>query len=79
MVEISFEYCCRFHDKTKNDWDLRECFEKVPGKYDLLKMDYSGTPDEVDTKKDQEKLPKKKVFIFIFFLILITLQTGILD
>lgn len=30
----------RFQDKTKNSWDMRDCFEKVPGKYDMLKMDY---------------------------------------
>ena len=38
----------RFSDKTKNDWDSRDCFEKVPGKYDLLAMDYS-TEDAPDS------------------------------
>ncbi|KAK2498914.1 hypothetical protein MC885_003942 [Smutsia gigantea] len=33
----------KFHDKTKNNWEDRERFEKVPGKYDLLQMDYSNT------------------------------------
>ncbi|MPC16397.1 Poly [ADP-ribose] polymerase 2 [Portunus trituberculatus] len=31
----------KFSDKTKNEWELQSIFEKVPGKYDLLKMDYS--------------------------------------
>ncbi|MCL4139141.1 UNVERIFIED_CONTAM: hypothetical protein GTU68_044869, partial [Idotea baltica] len=38
----------KFSDKTRNDWDLRDAFEKVPGKYDLLEMDYSDGKDEVD-------------------------------
>ena len=33
----------RFSDKTKNDWDDRDNFEKVQGKYDLLKMDYEAS------------------------------------
>lgn len=51
---------CRFSDKTKNDWDFRFMFEKVPGKYDLLKMDYSKGTDTPDTgaavKKEKEKV-----------------------
>lgn len=31
----------RFFDKTKNEWEHREKFEKVPGKYDMVFMDYS--------------------------------------
>lgn len=31
----------RFLDKTKNNWEDREKFEKVPGKYDMLQMDYT--------------------------------------
>ncbi|XP_050688575.1 poly [ADP-ribose] polymerase 2-like isoform X2 [Eriocheir sinensis] len=49
----------KFSDKTKNDWDLRFMFEKVPGKYDLLKMDYSKGKDTPDSaaivKKAKEK------------------------
>lgn len=32
----------RFKDKTKNDWYQRKTFEKVPGKYDLLAIDYGA-------------------------------------
>ncbi|XP_072296739.1 poly [ADP-ribose] polymerase 2 isoform X2 [Eucyclogobius newberryi] len=39
----------KFLDKTKNDWEGRECFEKVPGKYDLVFMDYSA--DDKDESK----------------------------
>ncbi len=53
----------RFRDKTVNDWADRKSFSKVPGKYDLLEMDYGSdkngksvgddeagpsTPDNVD-------------------------------
>lgn len=32
----------RFYDKTRNNWNEREDFEKVRGKYDLVAIDYSG-------------------------------------
>lgn len=32
----------RFYDKTNNRWDERNNFIKVPGKYDLLAMDYGS-------------------------------------
>ncbi|KAB5579650.1 hypothetical protein PHYPO_G00197420 [Pangasianodon hypophthalmus] len=31
----------KFFDKTKNEWTQRANFEKVPGKYDMVFMDYS--------------------------------------
>lgn len=34
-------FCFRFLDKTKNEWEHRATFEKVPGKYDMVFMDYS--------------------------------------
>ena len=34
--------CFRFSDKTRNDWEDRENFSKVEGKYDLLHMDYEA-------------------------------------
>lgn len=44
----------KFHDKTKNNWEDHEKFEKVPGKYDLLQMDYStNTQHEEETKKEE--------------------------
>ncbi|XP_053348158.1 poly [ADP-ribose] polymerase 2 isoform X2 [Clarias gariepinus] len=39
----------KFFAKTKNEWTARENFKKVPGKYDMLFMDYGGS-DEVDSR-----------------------------
>ncbi|XP_053324498.1 poly [ADP-ribose] polymerase 2 [Spea bombifrons] len=49
----------KFFDKTKNEWSERESFEKVPGKYDMLKMDYNSTT-EVEEEKvvKEENVPK---------------------
>ncbi|KAJ6651866.1 hypothetical protein lerEdw1_015971, partial [Lerista edwardsae] len=33
----------KFLDKTKNEWAKRGNFQKVPGKYDLLHMDYKAS------------------------------------
>ena len=39
----------KFSDKTKNDWSDKANFVKVPGKYDLVHMDYeAGGDDEFD-------------------------------
>ena len=46
----------RFTDKTKNDWEDRHNFQKVPGKYDLLIMDYNADKEE----KDQVDAPVKE-------------------
>ncbi|XP_008587853.1 PREDICTED: poly [ADP-ribose] polymerase 2 isoform X1 [Galeopterus variegatus] len=44
----------KFLDKTKNNWEDREKFEKVPGKYDMLQMDYTiNTQSEEETKKEE--------------------------
>lgn len=48
----------KFFDKTKNDWNERDDFEKVNGKYDWVKMDYSA--DEVDNKGEKNKDKKNK-------------------
>jgi len=40
-LDLYFATVCRFQDKTRNDWANRKKFIKVPGKYDLLEMDYS--------------------------------------
>ncbi|XP_021569919.1 poly [ADP-ribose] polymerase 2 isoform X2 [Carlito syrichta] len=46
----------KFLDKTKNNWEDREKFEKVPGKYDMLQMDYAtNTQGEEKTKKESLK------------------------
>ncbi|KAM9646392.1 poly [ADP-ribose] polymerase 2 isoform 1-T1 [Trichechus inunguis] len=44
----------KFLDKTKNNWEDREKFEKVPGKYDMLQMDYAtNTQGEEETKEEE--------------------------
>ncbi|XP_022443283.1 poly [ADP-ribose] polymerase 2 isoform X1 [Monodon monoceros] len=44
----------KFLDKTKNNWEDREKFEKVPGKYDMLQMDYTtNTQSEEETNKGE--------------------------
>lgn len=66
LEEAKNVFCKKFYDKTRNDWHDRNKFEKVAGKYDLLKMDYSTDQgvDEVDagkkTKKDV-KVPESKL------------------
>ncbi|MBW03405.1 Poly [ADP-ribose] polymerase 2, partial [Eschrichtius robustus] len=51
----------KFLDKTKNNWEDREKFEKVPGKYDMLQMDYTtNTQSEEETNKGESlKSPLK--------------------
>ncbi|XP_016055036.1 PREDICTED: poly [ADP-ribose] polymerase 2 isoform X2 [Miniopterus natalensis] len=51
----------KFLDKTKNNWEDREKFKKVPGKYDMLQMDYTtNTQNEEETKKEESlKSPLK--------------------
>lgn len=41
-------------DKTKNLWEERDDFEKVPGKYDMLHMDYSDEPESVKEEGSDE-------------------------
>uniref|UniRef100_A0A8C5HGG7 Poly [ADP-ribose] polymerase n=1 Tax=Gouania willdenowi TaxID=441366 RepID=A0A8C5HGG7_GOUWI len=36
----------KFLDKTKNEWDERDQFEKVAGKYDMVFMDYSANEEK---------------------------------
>ena len=57
------EFKKKFSDKTKNDWEDRDNFEKFPGKYDLVKMDYNNsTSDEsVDNKDDAVDGVKKEL------------------
>ena len=49
LMMVTF-YICRFQDKTKNTWPVVHEFEKCPGKYDLVHVDYStgvsNTSDE---------------------------------
>ncbi|XP_037085146.1 poly [ADP-ribose] polymerase 2-like [Pollicipes pollicipes] len=48
----------KFQEKTRNAWCNRHAFKKVPGKYDLLKMDYGE--DEPDAKKIRTEAAKAK-------------------
>ncbi|KAJ8041109.1 Poly [ADP-ribose] polymerase 2 [Holothuria leucospilota] len=52
----------KFWDKTRNEWSQRRKFQKVQGKYDLLKMDYSTDEakqkDETDAGKKKPEKPK---------------------
>jgi len=48
------EFCKKFKDKTRNDWNDRECFEHVQGKYDLIQRDYG-----VDEEEKKEIVEKK--------------------
>ncbi|XP_063310870.1 poly [ADP-ribose] polymerase 2 isoform X2 [Pelobates fuscus] len=48
----------KFSDKTKNEWSERKLFEKVPGKYDMLQMDYNSTTEVKEDKVvKEEKVP----------------------
>ncbi|XP_052818983.1 poly [ADP-ribose] polymerase 2-like isoform X2 [Mya arenaria] len=50
------QFLKKFQDKTKNDWANRSKFVKVPGKYDLLQMDYSSKGmDETDAPELKKK------------------------
>ncbi|CAF92030.1 unnamed protein product, partial [Tetraodon nigroviridis] len=54
----------KFFDKTKNEWERKDQFEKVAGKYDMVFMDYSTEEKEkkhsvVETKKQASKLDVK--------------------
>lgn len=50
----------KFLDKTKNEWDDKDCFEKVPGKYDLVFMDYSSNDKQEEKKDEPDSAPEKK-------------------
>ncbi|KAL8176472.1 UNVERIFIED_CONTAM: Poly [ADP-ribose] polymerase 2 [Gekko kuhli] len=50
----------KFLDKTKNEWAKRGNFQKVPGKYDLLHMDYEANDagEEEATSQKTISCPK---------------------
>uniref|UniRef100_A0A6P8SJS6 Poly [ADP-ribose] polymerase n=1 Tax=Geotrypetes seraphini TaxID=260995 RepID=A0A6P8SJS6_GEOSA len=47
----------KFFDKTKNSWAERGNFEKIAGKYDMLKMEYQ-TNTQDDEKKEHSDIAK---------------------
>ena len=51
----------KFLDKTKNQWENRDTFSKVSGKYDLLQMDYApSVEDNKETKVKKEEGVKEE-------------------
>uniref|UniRef100_UPI00358E448D poly [ADP-ribose] polymerase 2 n=1 Tax=Myxine glutinosa TaxID=7769 RepID=UPI00358E448D len=42
----------KFSDKTNNEWEKRSNFKKVPGKYDLVQVDYSASKGQEKTEVD---------------------------
>uniref|UniRef100_A0A8C2UL27 Poly [ADP-ribose] polymerase n=1 Tax=Chinchilla lanigera TaxID=34839 RepID=A0A8C2UL27_CHILA len=46
----------KFLDKTKNNWEDREKFVKVPGKYDMLQMDHTTTTQGDNEIKKEDSL-----------------------
>ncbi|TRY74450.1 hypothetical protein TCAL_10093 [Tigriopus californicus] len=48
LVQAQKVFESKFQSKTHNDWQDKDNFEKVVGKYDLVQMDYSaGNEDEM--------------------------------
>lgn len=41
-TQVGGSLCFRFYDKTRNDWHSRDSFTKMPGKYDMVHLDYSA-------------------------------------
>ena len=48
------EFMKKFKDKTKNDWNKRDVFKPVPGKYTLIEMDDDEDDDEEITEVGTE-------------------------
>uniref|UniRef100_UPI00253FF485 poly [ADP-ribose] polymerase 2 isoform X1 n=1 Tax=Euleptes europaea TaxID=460621 RepID=UPI00253FF485 len=46
----------KFLDKTKNEWAKRGNFQKVPGKYDLLHMDYKASDADKEEESSQKSI-----------------------
>ncbi|RNA22029.1 poly [ADP-ribose] polymerase 2 [Brachionus plicatilis] len=51
----------KFFDKTKNEWEDKETFEKYPGKYDLVYKDYDSIKTEIEESENKKIEPKKEV------------------
>uniref|UniRef100_A0A3Q3BTU5 Poly [ADP-ribose] polymerase n=1 Tax=Haplochromis burtoni TaxID=8153 RepID=A0A3Q3BTU5_HAPBU len=50
----------KFFEKTKNEWEHRDSFEKVAGKYDMVFMDYSTNEKQEENQTTVDTVPKKK-------------------
>ncbi|OQV17931.1 Poly [ADP-ribose] polymerase 2 [Hypsibius exemplaris] len=60
------QFQSKFKGKTNNDWNEREHFEKVPGKYDMVMRDFEATaddePDAVAPRPSEPiKIPESKL------------------
>ena len=53
----------KFSDKTKNIWEERKKFVKVPGKYELVDIQVATEEDEAEDEVDEASAPKKKKVI----------------
>lgn len=59
LNEAKSVFTKKFFEKTKNDWDSKDSFEKYPGKYDLVHKDYSATNNKANLASgDQAEQPK---------------------
>ncbi|XP_038070254.1 poly [ADP-ribose] polymerase 2-like [Patiria miniata] len=61
LTEAKSVFEKKFYDKTRNEWSFRDSFEKVSGKYDILKMDYSVDDKGKGDEPDAGKVKKEKV------------------
>ncbi|CAF1074068.1 unnamed protein product [Rotaria sp. Silwood1] len=54
------QFKSKFKDKTRNDWDKRDQFKKVVGKYDIIDIAGDGEEeeDEVEQEKSSTNIPK---------------------
>lgn len=50
----------KFLDKTKNEWTKRHTFQKVPGKYDLLHLDYEANDADKEDVASQKTVSCSK-------------------
>ena len=65
------EFMKKFKDKTKNDWNKRDVFKPVPGKYTLIEMDDDEDSDEEITEVGTEintNFPKQIVSLSQYYL-----------
>ena len=50
----------KFSDKTKNQWEDRKKFVKVPGKYELVDIQVATNDEDDEDEVDEGPAPKKK-------------------
>lgn len=81
VEECKHEFTKKFFEKTKNSWESRGNFKKVPNQYDLVQIDYECSPEEaqelesalsaaasIQPKKNPSKLhPKVQSLVELVF------------